>query len=76
MWHITGHKLKTCTFYLFSLGENTVAQKMNDDMIRALNEDDTNEVGDGGTSDAEGEGYKCVVSFQDGMKELDYKCLF
>jgi hypothetical protein len=28
-----------------------------------LNDDNANEVGDGGTSDAEGEGYKCVVSF-------------
>jgi hypothetical protein len=32
-------------------------------MIKALDENDPNEVGDGG--------YKCVVSFQDGMKELD-----
>jgi hypothetical protein len=36
-----------------------------------LNENDTNEVGDGGTSDAEGDGYECVVRFQDGMKEVD-----
>ncbi len=28
-----------------------------------LDDDNTNEVGDGGTSDAEGEGYECVVSF-------------
>ena len=40
-----------------------------------LDENDTNEVVDGGTSDAEGNGYKCVVCFQDGMKEVDSKCL-
>ena len=34
-----------------------------------LDDNDASEVGDGGTSDAEGEGYKCVVSFKDGMKE-------
>ncbi len=36
---------------------------MNDEMIKALDENDANEVGDGGTLDAEGDGYKCVVSF-------------
>jgi hypothetical protein len=36
-----------------------------------LDGDDANKVGDGGTSDAEGEGYKCVVSFKDGMKEVE-----
>jgi hypothetical protein len=40
-----------------------------------LDENDANEVGDGGTSDAESDGYKCVVSFQDGMKEGDSKRL-
>ncbi len=40
-------------------------------MIKALDENDTNEVGDDGTSDAEGNGYECVVCFQDGMKEVD-----
>jgi hypothetical protein len=40
-----------------------------------LNEDNTNELGDGGTSDAEGEGYKCVVSFKDGMKEVELERL-
>jgi hypothetical protein len=28
-------------------------------MIKALDENDANEVGDGGTSDAEGDGYLC-----------------
>ncbi len=42
-----------------------------------LDDDDTNEVGDGGTSDAEGERYECVVSVKDGMKEveLEWLCL-
>ncbi len=34
-----------------------------------LNDNDANEIGDVGTSDAEGEGYEYVVSFKDGMKE-------
>ncbi len=32
-----------------------------------LDDNDANEIGDGGTSDAEGDGYVCVVSFKDGM---------
>jgi hypothetical protein len=28
-----------------------------------LNDNDENEIGDGGTSNAEGDGYECVVSF-------------
>jgi hypothetical protein len=40
-----------------------------------LNDDDANEVGDGGTSDAECKGYKCVVSFKDGMKEVELERL-
>ncbi len=35
-----------------------------------LDDNSANEVGDGGTSYAEGEEYKCVVSFKDGMKEV------
>jgi hypothetical protein len=48
---------------------------MNDELIQMLDDDNTNEVGDGGTSDAEGEGYKCVVSFKDGMKEVELERL-
>jgi hypothetical protein len=40
-----------------------------------LNDDDANEVGYGGTSYAEGEGYKCVISFKDGMKEVELERL-
>ncbi len=36
-----------------------------------LDKNDANEVGDGGTLDGEGEGYECIVAFQEGMKEVD-----
>ncbi len=36
-----------------------------------LDDDNANEIGDGGTTDAEGEGYKCVISFKDGIKEVE-----
>ncbi len=58
-----------------TIGDNTVSQETNDELIRMLNEKDANELGDGGTSDAEGEGYKCVVSFTDEMKEVELECL-
>jgi hypothetical protein len=53
-----------------TIGDNTVAQDTNDDLIQMLNDDDANEIGDGGTSDAEGDRYKCVVSFKDAMNEV------
>ncbi len=40
-----------------------------------LDDNNANEVGDGGTSDAEGEGYKCVASFKHGMKEVELEWL-
>ncbi len=40
-----------------------------------LDDIDANELGDCGTSDAEGEEYKCVVSFKDGMKEVELEHL-
>jgi hypothetical protein len=40
-----------------------------------LNDVDATEIGDGGTSDAEGDGYKCVVSFKNGMKEVELERL-
>ncbi len=40
-----------------------------------LDDNNASEIGDGGTSDAEGEVYKCVVSFKDGMKEVELKRL-
>ncbi len=40
-----------------------------------LDDDNANEVCDGGTSDAEDEGYKCVVSFKVGMKEVELERL-
>jgi hypothetical protein len=60
-----------------TIGDNTMSQETNDELIRMLDEYNANELGDGGTSDAEGEGYKCVVSFKDGMKEkeVELECL-
>jgi hypothetical protein len=40
-----------------------------------LNDVYANEIGDGRTSDAEGDGYKCVHSFKDGMKEMELEHL-
>ena len=40
-----------------------------------LYDNNANEIGDGGTSDAEGEEYECVVSFKDGMQEVELECL-
>jgi hypothetical protein len=41
-----------------------------------LDDVDANEVGGGGTSDAEGNGYKCVCFFKDGMKEVELEGYF
>ncbi len=40
-----------------------------------LDDNDASEIGDGGTSDAEGGGYECVVSFKDGMKKVELRRL-
>jgi hypothetical protein len=54
-----------------TIGDNTVSRDTNDELIQMLNEYNANELGDGGTSDGEGEGYTCVISFKDGMKEVE-----
>jgi hypothetical protein len=41
-----------------------------------LDDINANEHDDGGTSDAESEGYECVVSFKDGMKEVELERFF
>jgi hypothetical protein len=46
-----------------TIGDNTVSRDTNDELIRMLDDNDAYEIGDGGTSDAGGEGYECVVSF-------------
>ncbi len=46
-----------------TIGENTVGRELNDEMIRVLDKNDANDVGDGGTSDGEGKGYDCIVAF-------------
>ncbi len=58
-----------------TIRDNAVSQKTNDELFRMLDEYDANERGDGGTPDAEGEGYECVVSFKGGMKEVELECL-
>ncbi len=57
-----------------TIGEDTLAQDTNDDLIRMLNDVDANEIGDGGTSDAKGDGYKCVIFSIDGMTEVKFEC--
>jgi hypothetical protein len=59
-----------------TIGDNTVSRETNDELIRMLNDIVANEHGDGGTSDAEGEGYESVVSFKDGMKEVELERFF
>jgi hypothetical protein len=58
-----------------TIGDDTVAQDTNDDLIQMLNDVDANEVGDGGTLDAKGDEYECVVSFKDTMKEVELERL-
>jgi hypothetical protein len=58
-----------------TIGDNTMSRDTNDKLIRMLDDNDANECSDGGTSDAEGEGYKCVISFKDGMKEVELEHL-
>jgi hypothetical protein len=56
-----------------TIGDNFVSQDTNDELIQMLDDNDANEIGDGGTSNAEGDGYKCVISFKDEMKEVELK---
>jgi hypothetical protein len=58
-----------------TIGENTVSRDTNDELIQMIDDIDANETGDGGTSDAEDDGYECVHYFKDGMKEVELKCL-
>jgi hypothetical protein len=44
-----------------TIEDNTVSRDTNDELIRMLDDNDANEIVHGGTSDAEGEGYKCVI---------------
>jgi hypothetical protein len=47
-----------------TVGDNAVSQDTNDGLIRMLDDNVANQIGDGGTSDAEGEGYECVCFFK------------
>jgi hypothetical protein len=44
-----------------SIGDDTAAHETNNALIKMLDESDANKVGDGGPSDAEGDGYECVL---------------
>jgi hypothetical protein len=46
-----GQSTATPSYDDATIGENTVAQESNDELIQVLDENDANEVGDGGTSD-------------------------
>ena len=73
----TGHSLNdsfeesTYDWENASIGEDTVACESNDERIKLLQDEDEKEVGDGGDSDGEGDGYECVTSFREGMKEVE-----
>ena len=54
-----------------SIGDDTVARESNDERIKLLQDEDEKDVGDGGDSDGEGDGYECVTSFREGMKEVE-----
>jgi hypothetical protein len=43
------------------IGDKTVSRYTNDELIRMFDDNDADEIDDGGTSDAEGDGYKCVI---------------
>ncbi len=58
-----------------TIGENTIARELNDEMIQVLDKNDAYDVGDGESSDGEGKGYECIVAFQDVMKEVEDKLL-
>jgi hypothetical protein len=59
-----------------TIGDDTVSQDTNDDLIQMLDDVDANEVDDGGTSDAEDDGYECVISFKGEMKEVELERLY
>jgi hypothetical protein len=66
-----GPSIGLSTYEDATIGDDTAAQDTNDDLIKMLADVDANEFGDGGTSDAEGERNNCVVSFKDGMNEVE-----
>ena len=51
--------------------EDDILAARSEELVRKLDHDDMNDDGDGGTSDAEGDGFDCVTSFLDGMHEAD-----
>ncbi len=65
-----------CFYEDATIGDDTAAGDTNDDLIKMIDDVDTNDIGDGGLSDAEGNKYNCVLSFKDGMKEVKRECLY
>jgi hypothetical protein len=59
-----------------SLGPSIGMSSYDDATIGDNMDINANEHGDGGTSDAEGEGYECVVSFKDEMKKVELERFF
>jgi hypothetical protein len=47
-----------------------VGWEMNDERIKLLEAEVDEEVGDGGSSDGDGDGYECISSFVEGMKKV------
>ncbi len=64
-WQLRGETLLRIDWENDSI--DTVTHESNDECIKLL----INDIGDGGTSNGKGEGYDCVHSFQDGMKEVE-----
>ena len=55
---------------------DTAGREINDEHIKLLQvEDGEQEIGDGGSSDGEGNVYECVVSFLEGMKDVEIERL-
>ena len=54
---------------------DTAGREKNDQRIKLLEAEDDEEFGDGGSSDGEGDGYECMSSFLEGMKEVEIECL-
>jgi hypothetical protein len=59
-----------------TIGDDTAAGDTNNDLFEMLDDVDANEIGDGGSSDAEGKRNNCVLSFKDRLKEVERELLY
>ena len=65
-----------CTILFLGASIDTAGQETNDEQTKLLQaEDNEHKIGNGGSSDGEGNGYECVVSFLEGMKEKEIEQL-